>query len=106
MDILNVYVTVLGWLAYNIIVLSMEKDRYDEQHTAFPLKQYIGEHWDNWAASLVMVPVLLWLGYRQLDIIASPLDEHASRITWSDLYYLASGFATEFVIRLIKKLKG
>jgi len=105
MDILNFYVTILGWLAYNVIMFSIEKDKYDSTHTTFPFRQYIGEYWDNWLASLIMAPVLLWLGYKQLDIISDPLSEHASTIRWTDLYYLASGFATEFVINLIKRIK-
>ena len=43
MDILNFYVTILGWLAYNVIMFSIEKDKYDSTHTTFPFKQYIGE---------------------------------------------------------------
>lgn len=104
MDILNIYVSLLGWLAYNVFMFSMAKDKYDNSNTKFPLRQYVAKVWDNWLASFIVVPILLWVGYRQLDIISNPLDEHAARIAWNDLYYLASGFATEFIMNLIKKI--
>lgn len=91
-----IFAAFIGWLAFNVIMLSMFKD---ENESNFAIKAYAKEHWDNWFASLVMIPVLLFVGYKGLSI---PIDE---KVDWNDLYYLASGFATEAVKMIWKKFK-
>lgn len=105
MDLLNIYISLIAWLAFNLIKFTIEKDKYDDQDAVFPLKTYIRKTWDNWLASLFMIPVLLWIGYRQLNIVADPLSEHVSTIVWNDLYYLLSGIITEIVIDRYKAWK-
>lgn len=103
MDILNVYISIWAWLAYNFIIFQLEKDGYDAEHAKFPFATYCRETWDNWVGSGLMIPLLLWIGYRQLNIIDNPLLEHPTSIAWSDLYYLFSGVVTEVVIKRIKE---
>ena len=91
-----IFASFVGWLAFNVIMLSMFKD--DNEKT-FNIKAYATEHWDNWAASFVMIPVLLFIGYKGLSI---PVD---GKLEWNDIYFLAAGFATEAVKMIWKKFK-
>lgn len=88
--------SLAGWLAFNVIMLSMYKD--DNENT-FNFISYSKQHWDNWAASLVSVPVLLYIGTHQLSLPITDL----SNPKWSDLYYLGSGFFVEAVKMAYKK---
>ena len=85
-----------GWLAFNVIMLSMYKD---ENEKTFAFGAYAKEHWDNWAASLVSIPVLLYIGAHQLSLPITDL----SNPKWSDLYYLGSGFFVEAIKMAYKK---
>jgi hypothetical protein len=102
MNLLNLIPALFGWLAFNVAVFHIEKDTFDDASQAFPFKSYVIKSWDNWLASLVMIPCLLFIGHKGLSFP----DFGVGEITWSDLYYLASGFATEIAIKLIKKAKG
>lgn len=96
--LLDFLVALAGWLAWNAIMLSIYKDANEQ---AFNLRAYVSEHWDNWLASLVMIPVLLFFGSKGLGI---KIDEY--NINWDDSYYVASGFITEAVKMLWKKWKS
>lgn len=87
---LNVCAALAGWIAWNIIMLSVYKDKNEK---TFNIKAYAEEYWDNWLASLVMIPVLLYVGYKGLGFGAIDM-EH---LHWSDVYYVCSGFAVELV---------
>lgn len=102
MDFLNFYVTVIAWMAFNAIKFSIIKDKLDDEGKHFPIRQYIEKTWDNWLASALCVPLLLWIGYRQLDIITNPVAEHTSTLKWNDIYYLFSGVISEIVIDVYK----
>lgn len=93
-----IFAALAGWAAFNIIMLSMFKD---ENEKTFALKSYAIEHWDNWVASLFMIPVLLFVGYNKLNITIE-----GQNLQWSDLYYPCSGFATEAVKMAYKKWKA
>lgn len=95
----NAIAALVGWLAWTVLMLSIYKD--DNEKT-FNLKAYAGEHWDNWAASLVFVPILLWVGYKKLNFAEVGIET----IGWNDLYYLASGFAPEIVKMSWKKWRA
>lgn len=90
------FVTFMGWFAWNAVLLSMFKDDNESQ---FKLFGYAKDHWDNWLASFAMIPVLLFIGYSRLNV---PLLTEG-QTGWYDFYYLGSGFATELVIVNIKK---
>lgn len=95
------FASLFAWLAFNVIMLRMAKDVQDDKGEAFSLSNYVQKTWDNWLASLVCVPVLLYIGMSKLDIGA--ID--AGALQWSDLYYLLSGFLPELVIVMYKKWK-
>lgn len=102
---MNFLASIAAWLAWNAIVLSIEKNKYDDEEKEFPLKTYASKTWDNWIASLLMIPVLLFLGYKGLAI--HPMAVLGSEpLEWSDTYYLGAGFFTEAIMYGIKKWKA
>lgn len=96
------FATFFGWLAFNVLMFSVEKDVFDKAHKLFPIKEYILYTWDNWLRSLVFIPLILFVGYNQLDL--NPLVEGVHG--WNDLYYLSAGFAPELAIVAWNKWKG
>lgn len=101
---MNFLISIAGWLLWNSIAFRIEKDGYDSQKKQFPLKEYISETWDNWITSLFMIPVLLFLGYKGLDL--NPMAVFGSEpMGWNDFYYLGTGFFTEVVMYAVKKWK-
>lgn len=102
---MNALIALVGWLGWNVMIFHIDKDQYDDKGVDFPLKQYFLQSWDNWLASLVMVPALLYIGNKGLDLPGSVFGFDKD-ISWSDLYYLGSGFFTELIIWAIKKYKA
>lgn len=100
----NWEIALLGWLAWNALILNIDKDSFDAKGETFPILKYIQAHWDNWFASLVMIPLLLWFGSRQLGLDATGIVEF-EKLKWSDSYYPMSGVITEFALYWIKKIK-
>jgi hypothetical protein len=96
------YAALFGWFAFNAILFRIEKDKNDDTDLDFNLKHYASKTWDNWLASLVCVPIVLYLGYNQLSI--GMID--AENPQWKDLYYLGAGFLPELVIVAWKKWKA
>src|SRR5687768_9470783 len=99
---MNVLIALMGWLAYNFLMFSMEKDTFDDQGKAFMVLDYARKYWDNWVASLFMVPILLYFGYKGLGLDVFGFMD-IENLQWSDAYYPATGFFTEAVITGIKK---
>lgn len=85
---------LFGWLAFNIILFRIEKDKADKLDEKFSFTKYALKTWDNWLASLVCVPVIIYIGYNKLSI--GMID--AEDVKWNDLYYLGAGFLPELVI--------
>lgn len=102
---MNLLVTLAGWLAWNVIIFRIDKDQYDDRKEEFPLWQYVKQSYDNWLASLVMIPVILFMGYKGLGFNVFSAIE-IDHLEWSDAYYLGTGFFTEAVIFAIKKWKA
>jgi hypothetical protein len=96
------FAALFGWLAFNVILFRIEKDKDDDADKVFSIKAYVLKYWDNWLASLVCVPIVLYLGYNQLSI--GMID--AENPQWKDLYYLGAGFLPELVIVAWKKWKA
>lgn len=96
------FAAFFGWLAFNIIMFRIAKDKEDDNGIEFNLKAYILKSWDNCLASLVCVPIVLYLGYNQLSIGIIDADNPQ----WKDLYYLGAGFLPELVIVAWKKWKA
>lgn len=90
-----------GWLAWNVVMFRIEKDGYDLQKIKFPLGEYFSRTWDNWIASFVMIPILLFVGFKKLNI-----EFDSNNLQWNDLYYVLSGFITEVVIVSWEKWKN
>lgn len=103
---MNFMITILGWALWNWAAFSIEKDTYDDAAKDMPLREYRKRNWDGWIGSLLCVPLLLWIGFRQMSIdpFAELLVGH--KIGWNDLYLLGSGFAWEALIFGIKKAKS
>lgn len=97
-----IFAALFGWLAFNVILFRIEKDKADDSDLQFNIKGYFLKVWDNWLASLVCVPIVLYLGYKQLSI--GMID--AENPQWQDLYYLGAGFLPELVIVAWKKWKA
>lgn len=102
---MNALIALVGWLGWNIVIFRIDKDQHDDQKIDFPLKQYFLQSWDNWLSSLIMVPVLLYIGDRGLHLPGSIFGFDGD-MAWSDLYYLGAGFFTEAIIWAIKKYKA
>lgn len=96
-----VYAAIFGWLAFNVILFRVEKDQADDNNLPFNLRGYFLKTWDNWLASLVCVPVLLFVGYNKLEI--GMIDVQG--LQWNDFYYLGAGIVPELVIVSWKKWK-
>lgn len=96
------FAAFFGWLAFNVILFRIEKDKQDDLDQAYDLKKYFSKSWDNWLASLVCVPIVLYLGYNQIGI--GLID--AEKPEWKDLYYLGAGFLPELIIVAWKKWKA
>lgn len=96
---LNAVAALVGWVAWTVIMLSLYKD---ENEKTWNFKAYFFEHWDNWFASLVCIPVLLWIGYKRLNLGVVGIETP----DWNDLYYLASGFVPEGVKMAWKKWRS
>lgn len=86
-----IFAALAGWLAFNVLLFSTEKDVLDEVGQQFPVRDYVLKHWDNWLLSLVSIPVLLYVGYKQLNLGMIELDNPQ----WNELYYLGCGFFAE-----------
>lgn len=95
----NALLAFFGWLAWNGIMFSVHKDE-DEKN--FNLKSYALEHYDNWLASLVVIPVLLIVGAKQLNINI----EDVGNFEWKDCYYPLSGFIVEAIKVAWKKWRA
>jgi len=93
-----------GWLLWNFAIFSLDKNKDDEVHRQFPIKQYISEKWDNWVGSLICCFVLfliMKLGYG-VDVLSFA----NINLKWSDALIGASGFAWEGIMWGVGKTKN
>jgi hypothetical protein len=100
---MNVLLALLGWLAWNFGLFSIEKDKADDEGKPFSVKHYTQKYWDNWLLSLLFVPILVIIGIKGLGFAAIPIGDFKD-LKWNDLYYLGSGFFSEFLKISIVKL--
>lgn len=100
---MNILLTVLGWLAWNIGLFSFEKDKSDDKDEKFSLIHYANKYWDNWLLSLVCVPILIIMGIKGLGLDAIPIGDFED-LHWNDIYYLCAGAFAEAVKVGIKKV--
>jgi hypothetical protein len=107
---MNFFISIVGWFLWNWAQLTMEKKMLDEDgnpQTNFTFKDYINKQYTYWVGSLICVPVLLWIGYRNLNIdpLASLIGIDA-KIGWHDAYLLGSGAAFEAVIFIVSVIRN
>jgi hypothetical protein len=99
---MKVLITVIGWLAWNVIIFRIEKDKFDSDGKPFPLSQYFKTNWDNWLSTVVVAALLLVLGQNVLHIINMA---ESTTLSWNDAYYAGSGIITEVIIYAIARYK-
>lgn len=95
----NAAFAFFGWLAFNAIMFSLHKDEDEER---FNLKSYTLKTYDNWIASFLFIPVMLFFGHGALGIDV----EGFANLKWQDSFYPLSGFAVELIKVLWKKWKS
>lgn len=104
---MNFFGTILGWLVWNLVELSLRQRELAEDgdpNTNFHLKEYAKNKYLQWITSLFVGFTLLWIGAKQLNLDPlAPLTGHA--LGWSDLYYLGAGAAYELLVFLVVKIK-
>ena len=106
---MNFFISILGWALWNWAEFEIKKRELDEDenpHTSYTFKEFKDRKWSSWIGSLLCIPVLLWIGSKELDI--NPLGSligHES-LGWNDLYLLASGAFWEIVLFVIKKVRS
>jgi hypothetical protein len=107
---MNFMISVLGWFLWNWINFNIEKSELDDDgddKTNLSLHEYKNRHWPNWIGSLMCVPLLLWVGSRQLslDPFASVIGMPGVGLGWNDVYLIGSGALYEILIFAVKRIK-
>lgn len=103
---MNFFISIIGWALFNLGEMELRKRELDDDgnpQTNFTFSEYAKKKRLSWIGSLLMIPVILWIGAKQIDL--KPLSmltdtEHS----WSDLYYLGAGFAWELLIFAVTKI--
>lgn len=84
-----------GFLFYSILMLSINKDDYDDTGKSFPIIEYAEKTWENWLLNWIGAILLLLTGHQILGVINLMED---TKLVWSDAYYAGSGFIVNFAI--------
>lgn len=92
------YAALFAWLAWNFLMLSLHKD---ENEQSWNFVAYFKDTWNNWIASLLFVPILMYIGLNKINIDSelSPIHE------WHEAYYLLAGVLPEIVIKIVKQFR-
>jgi hypothetical protein len=93
---MNVFITIIGWIAWNWFWFAVEKDKSDDLDKRFDYRDYARKHWENWVWTLLLVPILLYYGSRGLglDVFGSP---HMDHLKWNDAFYPCVGLFSDIV---------
>lgn len=89
------FMAFYGWFAYNFLMLSIEKDKYDLEEKDMPYLAYTKKTWDNWVINLIFT--LPFAAYGP-DFV--PLTETGLEL--SDGMYFLSPIAVQKLIQIIK----
>lgn len=104
---MNFLITLLGWAIWNWVAFSVEKDTYDDAGKDFPFQTYKSRNWDGWVGSLLVVPALLYIGYKQMDLNPfGTLIGVETSLSWNDLWFFGAGVVWEAIIFAYKKIKN
>lgn len=106
---MNFFISIIGWMIWTIAELYIEKSTKDSDGdplTNWDFNGYAKANWPVWIGSLLCIPVLLWIGYRNLDInpVGSLLGTDVN--AWHDLYILGAGAFFQAFIYAVKKVKS
>lgn len=97
---MNLLIALLGCFLWNIAEMEIRRRQYandNDPSTVFNWGIYWREKIITWVGSVVMCPVLLWIGKMQLNL--DPLGSLIGhQLEWNDLYLLGSGAAFEMLI--------
>lgn len=94
------FLAFYGLLAYIIIEWSNYKDIDDNKHRRFNFKQYARERYDNWLASLILTPIIVWFGP---ELLKWANQFFGLKFNWSDAMYLGVGALAYAINRVFKK---
>lgn len=100
---MKLLITLVSWLAWNAVILRLEKDKYDDAKLPFSIKDFANKYWDNWLVNFFGAILLLVLGENVLHVINVT---ESTSLTWNDAYYAGSGFFTEAIVFAVKKWKS
>ncbi len=106
---MNFLISVFGWAIWNLAEMYIEQNEKNsdgDASTVWNFREYAKTHWILWIGSILCIPVILWMGYRNLNI--NPLGSlfGAEINAWHDLYILGAGAAFEGFIFGVKKVKS
>lgn len=101
---MNIFITIIGWLAWNWFWFTVEKDKHDDENKDFDFTDYRKKNWENWVFSALLIPILLYYGSRGLglDVFGIPSFEH---LKWSDAFYPCVGLFSDIVGMGLKYLR-
>ena len=103
-------ITFAGWLLWNWAEFSIEKevaDNDNDPNTNVTFRGHLAKKYTTIVGSAVCIPIILWIGYRQINIdpFASLIGVDA-KLGWHDLYLLGSGAVWEAMIFVIKRIRA
>lgn len=106
---MNFFISLMGWAIWTIAELYIAKSAKDNDNdptTSWNFKEYAKSNWPVWIGSLLCIAVVLWIGYRNLNI--NPIGDILGTDTkfWQDLYILGAGPLFQAFIYLVKKVKA
>jgi SNF family Na+-dependent transporter len=84
-----------GFIFYNVLMLSINKDDYDDTGKHFPIMEYADKTWDNWFLNFVGALLLLVAGQEIFHVIS--MTENIE-LKWSDGWYPANGFIVQIAL--------
>lgn len=105
---MNFMISILGWFLWNLAEFTMAKQELDEDgnpNTNMNFSEYKHTHWPSWIGSFFSTFLLLWIGYRQLNLEPFQVITGGESLAWNDLYYLGAGAAWEAFLWLVKKIR-
>lgn len=88
-----------GFLFYSMLMMSINKDEYDDSGNSFPLIAYAEKTWDNWILNWIGAVLLLIAGQQMFGII-NMMEQ--TDLKWTDGYYVGSGFIVNLVVDRMK----
>lgn len=88
-----------GFLFYSMLMMSINKDEYDDSGSQFPLIAYAEKTWDNWILNWIGAVLLLIAGQQMFGII-NMMEQ--TDLKWTDGYYVGSGFIVNLVVDRMK----